>query len=32
MGRVGGIVKRVCGEIWCNCDVDVWGRVDGIVM
>jgi hypothetical protein len=42
-GRVGGIVKRMCGgglvELLCRCvgagssecDTDVWGRVGGIV-
>jgi hypothetical protein len=30
-GRVGGIVKRMCGESWWNCEEDVWGRVGGIV-
>jgi len=31
VGRVGGIVKRKCGESWWNCEEDVWGRVGGIV-
>ena len=31
MGRVGGIVKTMCGESWWNCEDDVWGRVGGIV-
>ena len=30
-GRVGGIVKTMCGESWWNCEDDVWGRVGGIV-
>ena len=24
-------MKRMCGESWCNCEEDVWGRVGGIV-
>ena len=42
-GRVGGIVKTMCGadlvdfcrrglgQIWWNCEHNVWGRVGGIV-
>jgi len=30
-GRVGGIVKRMCGERWWNCEEDVWAGVGGIV-
>ena len=26
MGRVGGVVKRKCGQIWWNCEEDVWAE------
>jgi len=27
VGRVGGIVKRMCEESWWNCEEDVWGEL-----